>query len=175
MRRLRVLVAAHAAFPAGRSERIPRPIPPPPANGSPQLRAELDELLSIQAARTPAEREAARADRKKVIQQFYGAPGLRASAAGSLVPLSSFMERVESEVSLHVRAAKLRFARPRPYLVKARLHPCIDDVADNQSYPSGHSTYGFVAALLLADMVPERRKAAGVLRAALELPENPPQ
>jgi acid phosphatase (class A) len=130
---------------------------PPPANDSSQTRAELDELLSLQASRTPAESAAARADRKKDIRQFYGALGVDAAAEGALTPLRSFMERVEGDVSIYVRAAKHRFARARPYVIESRLAPCIDDVADNLSYPSGHSTYGYVVALVLADMVPERR------------------
>jgi acid phosphatase (class A) len=130
---------------------------PPPANDSPQMRAEIDELLAIQAARTEAEREAARADRKKDIRQFYGPLGVDAAAAGSLAPLRTFMDGVEGDVSIYVRAAKHRFARARPYVVEPRLKPCIGDVADNQSYPSGHSAYGYSVALVLADMVPERR------------------
>ena len=131
---------------------------PPPANDSPQTRAELDELLSIQASRTSAAQAAARADRKKDIEQFYAALAVDTAAAGRLSALREFMERVESDVSLYVRAAKHRFVRSRPYVLEARLAPCIDDVADNQSYPSGHATYGFTVALLLADMVPERRQ-----------------
>ncbi|HLA72038.1 MAG TPA: phosphatase PAP2 family protein [Steroidobacteraceae bacterium] len=132
-------------------------VAPPPAKDSPQMRAEIDELLAIQAARTKAQREAARADRKKDIRQFYGPLGVAAASEGSLDPLRTFMERVEGDVSIYVRAAKHRFARPRPYVVEPRLKPCIGDVADNQSYPSGHSAYGYSVALVLADMVPERR------------------
>ena len=130
---------------------------PPPAQNSAQARAEVAELLAIQAARTAASRDAARADRKKDIRQFYRALGLDPATEGTLAPLRDFMQRVEGDVSIYVRAAKRRFARPRPYVVELKLQPCIGDVADNQSYPSGHSTYGYVAALLLADMVPERR------------------
>jgi acid phosphatase (class A) len=132
-------------------------VPPPPAPGSPEARAEIAQLLAIQAARTPAVRDAARADRKKDIWQFYGALGVDRSADGTLVPLRDFTERVERDVGIYVRAAKRRYARQRPYVVERRIEPCIGDVADNQSYPSGHSAYGYAMALLLADMVPERR------------------
>lgn len=132
---------------------------PPPARGSPQERVELDELLAIQSRRTPAEAAAARADRRKDIDQFYDALGVDAAASDSLRPLRSFMTRLEADTSTYVRAAKHRFKRDRPYVVEGRIHPCIDDVADDQSYPSGHSTYAFVTALVLATMVPERREA----------------
>jgi acid phosphatase (class A) len=55
-------------------------VTPPPAPDSSEARAELAQLLAIQTARTPAVRDAARADRKKDIWQFYGALGLDRSA-----------------------------------------------------------------------------------------------
>jgi acid phosphatase (class A) len=58
-----------------------------------------------------------------------------------------------------VRAAKRTFRRPRPYVADSTLTPCIRDVQDDLSYPSGHASYGYVMAYLLADMVPERRAA----------------
>ena len=132
---------------------------PPPASASAQTRAELDELLTLQAQRTPAETAAARADRNKDVRQFYGALGLDAASEASLTPLRNLMQRIERDVSLYVRDAKHHFLRQRPYVVEARLHPCIGDVADNESYPSGHATYGYVVALVLAEMVPEHRAA----------------
>ncbi|MEJ0087754.1 MAG: phosphatase PAP2 family protein [Pseudomonadota bacterium] len=132
---------------------------PPGASDSRQTRAELDELLALQAARTPATFEAARADRKKDIRQFYGALGIDSSNDSSLDVLRDFVERVETDVSIYVRAAKLRFARQRPYVIESRLKPCTAGLADDQSYPSGHASYGYVAALVLADMAPERRQA----------------
>jgi acid phosphatase (class A) len=130
---------------------------PPNAGDSRQTRAELDELLALQAARTPGALAAARADRKKDIRQFYGALGIDATNDSSLGPVRAFLDRVETDVSIYVRAAKLRFARQRPYIIDSRLEPCTIDVADDQSYPSGHSSYGYVAAMVLAEMVPERR------------------
>jgi len=132
---------------------------PPPASDSPQTRAELDELLSLQAQRTPAETAAARADRKKDVRQFYGALGIDAASGATLTPLRNLTQHIETDVSLYVRDAKHRFVRQRPYVIEARLKPCIDDVSDNESYPSGHATYGYVIALVLAEMVPERRAA----------------
>src|SRR5262245_2796138 len=51
----------------------------PPAADSAQTRLELDELLAIQASRTPAQVAAAQADRKTEISRFYGALGLDAA------------------------------------------------------------------------------------------------
>ena len=72
--------------------------------------------------------------------------------------LNDLAEQVEDDVRPYVRAAKYRFLRLRPYEIEPRIQPCIDDVRGDLSYPSGHSTYGYVMALMLSDMVPERRR-----------------
>jgi acid phosphatase (class A) len=59
----------------------------------------------------------------------------------------------------------LHFKRRRPFLVDESITRCIDGVAGDQSYPSGHAAYAWTAAYLLADMFPERR-AAVLARAA---------
>ena len=71
--------------------------------------------------------------------------------------LNRLAEQVEDDVRPYVRAAKHRFLRLRPYEIEPRITPCIGDVRGDLSYPSGHSTYGYVMAFLLSDMVPERR------------------
>ena len=40
----------------------------------------------------------------------------------------------------------------------AHIEPCLEPIV-NSAYPSGHATWVFMAAVLLADMVPERRAA----------------
>jgi acid phosphatase (class A) len=65
--------------------------------------------------------------------------------------------QVEDDIRPYVRAAKHHFLRLRPYEIEPQLDPCIADVRGDLSYPSGHATYAYVIAYLLADMVPERR------------------
>jgi acid phosphatase (class A) len=126
----------------------------PPAPGSADTRRELDELLAMQAARTPDQASAARADRKTEIERFY--PALGFSAKPSLPRLEHLARRVEDDVRIYVRAAKERFRRLRPYEIEPRVAPCIDDVRGDLSFPSGHSAYGWSMAYLLSDLVPER-------------------
>jgi len=133
--------------------------PPPPAQGSPRSRAELDELLALQSARTPAEVEAARADRRTRIERFYGALGLDAEEPPRLPKVERLAEDVEDDVRLAVRAAKEHFRRLRPYEIEARLKPCIDNVKGDLSYPSGHAAFGWAMAYLLSELAPERRDA----------------
>jgi len=129
----------------------------PPAADSPQTRVELDELLALQQHRTPQEADAAYADRKTEIWQFATALGLQPDQVREMDALNRLAEQIEDDVRPYVRAAKHRFLRLRPYEIEPRISPCIDDVRGDLSYPSGHSTYGYVMAYLLSDMVPERR------------------
>ena len=129
----------------------------PPAANSTQTRQELDELLAIQERRTQPEIDAARADRKTEVWQFARALGLSPRQVKDLKSLRELAEQVEDDVRPYVRVAKHRFLRLRPYEVEPRIEPCIDDVRGDLSFPSGHATYGFVMAFLLADLVPERR------------------
>lgn len=139
--------------------------PPPPARESIDTPRELDELLRLQAIRTPEDVAAARADRKTRVQRFYGALGFDDGSPPDLDRLEKLAERVADDVSVHARAVKDLHRRPRPYVIEPRLEPCIADVADDLSYPSGHSAFGWSMAYLLMRMVPEREEA---LRARAE-------
>jgi acid phosphatase (class A) len=130
---------------------------PPPTPDSPVTRTELDALLIMQTARTPAQVEAARADRKTEIHRFYAVLGLPPEHSADLREVRRLAERVEDDVRLHVRAVKNRFRRLRPYEIEPRLEPCIADVKGDLSYPSGHAAYAYAMAELLSLMVPERR------------------
>jgi acid phosphatase (class A) len=131
--------------------------PPPPARGSAAERAELDELLALQKSRSPAEVAAAQADRKTELTRFASALGIEADTLARLPRVMRLAQNVEDQVRPYVRAAKRHFRRLRPREVEPAIQTCIGDVAADQSYPSGHSTYGWTMGYLLADLLPERR------------------
>ena len=134
-----------------------RILPPPPAAGSVQERAELDELLRIQATRTPAQVDRAQKDAEVSIFRFADALGNPSGFTPANLPLTRklFNDVVIDQTAVS-SAAKREFARPRPFTVDRRLDPIIAR-PPSASYPSGHSTWAYVTALVLADMVPERR------------------
>jgi acid phosphatase (class A) len=129
----------------------------PPARDSPATRAELDELLAVQTARTEAQVRAARADRKTDVSRFYPALGLDAASPPHLPQVERLAERVEDDVRIAVRAAKEHFRRLRPFEVDPRIDNCIGDVKADLSYPSGHAAYAWAMAGMLSDLLPERR------------------
>jgi acid phosphatase (class A) len=129
---------------------------PPPADSA-QTRRELDELLELQRSRTPAQVDAARADRTTEVSRFYAVLGLPESA--DLPRLELLIDRAEEDVRLYVRAAKEAFRRLRPSEIEPRIAPCIDRVRQDLSYPSGHAAYGYATAHLLIGLAPEHRDA----------------
>jgi acid phosphatase (class A) len=182
---LSALQTAAAADPGAMEQRVPadtahcvdpstfdigRLLPPPPAAGSPQERAELDDLLRIQAHRTPAQAERARKDAEVSVFRFADALGNPGAFTPESLPLTVRLFRDIDRDEAHVLgAAKHEFARPRPFTVEPRLDPVIARPLSS-SYPSGHSTWAYMTGLVLADMVPERR--AQILARAAEFAHN---
>ncbi len=150
-RATRFLPADTASFVAG--------FPAPHPRESAETRAELDQLLSIQASRTKSDVASARADRKTEISRFYVALGLDPEDPPHLPKLERLAQRVEDDVRVYVRAVKDHYRRLRPYEIEPRLAPCIADVKGDLSYPSGHAAFAWAMAGLLSDLVPERRLA----------------
>ena len=65
--------------------------------------------------------------------------------------------RVKNDESISSTPAKEGFKRVRPYNLDQTLHPVCTTKTKNDSYPSGHTTVGYLMALTLIDMVPEKR------------------
>jgi acid phosphatase (class A) len=130
----------------------------PTAPDSAATRAELEELLRLQATRTDGAVAAARADRKTEIRRFYPALGFDDGDFPDLPRLERLAEKVEDDVRIHVRHVKDQFRRLRPYEIEPRLQPCIDDVRGDLSYPSGHAAFAYSMYMMLAMMVPEREE-----------------
>ena len=134
-----------------------RLLPPPPEAGSAQERAELDELLRLQATRTPAEVKRAQQDATISVFRFGDALGSPAAFNPQQLPLTTeLFRRVAQAEALFMDTAKDAFGRPRPFRTELRLSPIVAK-PPSASYPSGHSTWAIASAIVLADMLPERR------------------
>jgi len=135
---------------------------PPPANDSQRTRSELETMLSLQQARTPAQEAAAKADKEMSPFPFADVLGPR-FVKDKLPNTAVFFEKILSDQRLVVSPAKKHFNRPRPYVLDSSVEPSLSK-PHNESYPSGHSTWGHLAGIILADMVPE--KAAQIFQRA---------
>ena len=155
---------------AGAALDLQRLLAPPPAQGSADTRAELDELLQLQATRTPAQVERARGDAELSVARFADALGNPAPLTDAAAPRTTQLLRDAAAAELAVVGpAKDRFARPRPYVVDTRLEPVVPRPT-SAAYPSGHAAWAYTVGLVLADMVPERRSQ--ILARAQEFARN---
>jgi acid phosphatase (class A) len=145
------------AYLARDSLNLYRLLPPPPEAGSAQERADLDELLRLQATRTPAEVQRARDDASVTVFRFADALGNPQNFKPQALPVfARLFERITQDEGLFMNSAKDAFGRPRPFLIEKRLAPVVAK-PPSASYPSGHTTWAVAVAVVLADMVPERR------------------
>lgn len=140
-------------------------LPPPPAEGSALDRDDVAAAMRAQAA-GPARRAEAEADANFLYDRFAGALGIpiRRDTVPALVNL---LNRAERQVSGPAFAIKKLYPRARPYQRLALANVCgkdapstpDPDTSKRTSYPSGHSAYGWTAALILARVAPERAPA----------------
>jgi acid phosphatase (class A) len=162
-------------------------LPPPPSAGSPQQRQDIDGVLKAQRAASPERIEQAENDAKVDIAQFASVLSPQFSFA-TVPGVAAFLRKVARDTRDPVNRAKDCWERPRPFVADERVHPpgmmqqetanrpgatpantaphdpaspCLpveSAQAYSYSYPSGHSTFGAMTAILLANMVPEKRR-----------------
>jgi len=131
-----------------------RLLAPPPAVGSPLQQQEMAYLLDLQKNRTPAQEAFAQADMERSVFRFADVMG-DAFTAEKLPKTQAFFEKVKKDGDYLLAPAKKHWDRPRPYATNPDIRPCVKK-PDNASYPSGHSTFGTINAIILANMVPEK-------------------
>lgn len=145
-------------------------LPTPPAADSETTKAELAELHRLEAARTEAEAENAKwDDEHENVFLFKGVLGDKFTKE-NLPALEAFAARVRSDEGVNSGVAKEGFHRVRPYNFDKTLHPVCKTKTKDDSYPSGHATSGYLLALTLVDMLPEKRDA--ILARAEEYAHN---
>jgi acid phosphatase (class A) len=140
-------------------------VPPPPAEDSAALA--LDEEVSRKglALRGTPRWDMATKDAEVL---FPGAAGTFECALGIPVTESDtpflymLLRRTLADAGLSSSAAKNKYKRPRPFMVNQQPTCTPDDedyLKKDGSYPSGHTTYGWAWALILAEIAPDRAEA----------------
>ena len=132
-------------------------LPPPPVPGSPVGQADLAAVRSTVSARTDAEIAQAQADDLRSVFRFADVMGPNFRAEN--LPLTAqLFEHVYRDGSAAAVAVKAHFQRQRPFVIDPDIKIIVEQAPDF-SYPSSHSTFGYEAGILLADMVPEKSAA----------------
>lgn len=132
-----------------------RLLPPPPADGSPANKAELDELRRIATETTPERWDQAQWDADNengTIFQSALAPGFDLNA---LPATAHLLADVRNDEAIAAAKAKDYFKRTRPWVLDDALKTCDRKDAPQSSYPSGHATMAFSMAVVLADVMPD--------------------
>ena len=129
----------------------------PPAENSPEHKAEVDRLLDLQASRTPAEEH--RCKDEEEVTVFAFATVLGDSFSEQNLPLTGkLMADANDDLKGIVSMGKKKWGRVRPPLADPRIHPCVV-LEHTASYPSGHATRGMMWATLLSEIFPDKRDA----------------
>lgn len=145
-------------------------LPPPPIAGTAQAAADLAELHTMQERRTPAEMEAARREGDdKRLEMFSEAAGqpLDPVRFPATARLFNMVRDTASDV---VDRGKAEFRRPRPWIVDPSIASCSRGEDPLSSYPSGHATFAYAEAGVLARLIPNR--AAPILARAAHFAET---
>ena len=130
---------------------------PAPLPDSQSTREDLAELHRIEASRTPAQVKAAQADDGEEDMFVYRTVFGLSFDKADLPLTAAFQAHVLTEAVAASGTLKNSFLRARPYQIDATLHPVCPITAAHTSYPSGHSMVGYLMALTLTEMVPERQ------------------
>lgn len=136
-------------------------LPPPPAAGSARDEADRAVFRTTRALEGSPRWGLAQNDvptaPSAMMQNFACALGAELTPQNA-PRLNMLMSRVGLQLGAQVASVKDLFNRPRPYLIQegpicvARSH----ELDESPDYPSGHSTWGFANALILAQMAPDR-------------------
>jgi acid phosphatase (class A) len=127
----------------------------PPADGSDIARAEIEQLLKLQAARTPE--QVARAQAEDTLTLFAFASVLGTNFTPATVPITNkLFTRVGTDIMAVSHRAKMHWKRARPFNTDARIQT-VGRKASSLSYPSGHATRAFAWAMVLGELVPTKK------------------
>ncbi len=159
-------------------------LPPPPAPGSQAERTDVEAVAQLRAASSPERVALAEKDATIGLNAFAGtlAPGFDFA---KVPDVEAFFRKVGRDSNFATALGKDCWERPRPFVLDSNIHPpgmmqeetlqrpdakntaphgpgtpCPALGPSPQysySYPSGHSTFGAMTAILLSNMVPEKR------------------
>lgn len=148
------LPAAAAHFLVAGSIEPQKLIPPAPASDSLVEHAEIEVILNLQHARTPA--QVARAQQIQNEDVFFFGSDVLGHwfNADNLPKTAKFFAELREDFTPVGHLTKKTFNRRRPPYQDARVKPCVE-FSDTSSYPSGHATQSAMWAALLREIFPD--------------------
>ena len=138
-----------------------RVAPQPPAAGSARSEADRKTFLATRSMEGSPRWALAASDNDQsvgaTLQEFSCALGVQVDATSAPETVQLF-NRLIPDAHRTVEAAKQKFNRKRPFLLDPGpiCTPKTDELARSPDYPSGHSSWGWMAALSFAEIAPDR-------------------
>jgi len=134
---------------------------PPPALNSQRLSRDVAEIYAIHRSATPQEIERANWDNKHENLFSIATAVSDTFTAESMPALAKLWADMANDAGIFVTAAKKYWQEPRPYDLDANIKSICGSKPGGlkNSYPSGHGTTGYLSALVLSMMVPEKSEA----------------
>lgn len=135
---------------------IPKIVGLPPAQNTPEAKAEFEHVLEISQARTPEREKAAIADQRQALVNFLNGMDTR-YVDNTHREVRLLFREAQIELSILLKSVHRLTSRPRPFAVwnKVRVKPCPGARPEGTSFPSGHAATAALYAELLKTAVPE--------------------
>lgn len=148
-------------------------LPAPPILDSSQQKNDIEAILKVQQAATPARLEQAMDDAKGTVFDMFGKVLGPRFNAKDLTATARLFERLGRSEATVVELAQSAFKRPRPFVVDTRVQVLSkasmmsSDMAkaagerlpQSGSWPSGRATRVSASAIVLASLFPEHKAA----------------
>jgi acid phosphatase (class A) len=135
-------------------------LPPAPKEDSIERQMELQTIKSSMARLSQREKDLAVRD-AKILSVSVFADVIQGFDIEKLPVTKALFEKVNYNRTQAKDLSKDYFTIKRPYQTDTSITPCQEPVASdlNRSYPSGHTTFGYSAAVVLANLIPEKASA----------------
>ncbi len=131
-------------------------LPAPPAPGSVAALGDIETVLQVQAARTPADIAWAKlTEQDKVFLDYADVLGPWFEEK-NLPVLAAFLTEITTDAKRVSDRMKDLYPRQRPPAVEPTVQPVVK-IPTSNSYPSGHSLRAYVWAAVLGDVFPDRQ------------------
>ncbi|MET0313075.1 MAG: phosphatase PAP2 family protein [Hansschlegelia sp.] len=131
-------------------------LPPPPLPGSPEDKADIAAVLAYEKTRTPETSERAVADNEMTIFRLAGVVMGPDFTPEKLPVTTAFFAKVRQDSGKPTEAIKAYYNRPRPAAAEPSVKALLP-LPKNAAYPSGHTTWARLNAIVLSAMAPEKR------------------
>ena len=141
-------------------------LPPPPAEGSKEWRAQINAVLQAERRATQADLAAAVDEQKMRLELMTSVMG-PTFTRDRLPKTFALLDHVLEGARQVSEADKKFWHTRRPYLTDKRVKLYVDPIDNSPAYPSGHTSESLVLAEVLGMLDPDKRPALRVRAAAI--------